>query len=72
MIAIRSWAVFSSRPPVAGEFSQASGCAGHVAFHPGPLLYWMLAVPVRIDPAHGMLWGAIWCALAMAVCVEGA
>jgi hypothetical protein len=73
MIAIRSWAVFTSRPPLVGEFSQASGCAGHVAFHPGPLLYWMLALPVRMDPAHGVLWGAaVWCAVAMAICVEAA
>jgi len=73
MIAIRSWAVFTSRPPLVGEVSQVSGCAGQLAFHPGPLLYWMLAVPVRVDPAHGVLWGAaVWCAVAMAVCVEGA
>ena len=30
----------------------------HVAFDPGPLLFWMLALPVRMDPAHGVLWGA--------------
>ncbi len=33
----------------------------------------MLVFPVRLDAGHGALWGAaIWCAVAMAVCVEAA
>ncbi len=73
IIAIRSWAVFTSRSPLLGEFTTVTGCARHVAFDPGPLLFWMLAIPVRIDPAHGVLWGAaLLCAVAMAVCVEAA
>ena len=73
VISIRSWAVLSSRSPSLGQFTQASSCARHVAFMPGPLLYWMLVFPVRLDAGHGALWGAaIWCAVAMAVCVEAA
>jgi hypothetical protein len=72
-IAIRSWAVLTSRSPLLGEFTQATRCARHLAFNPGPLLFWMLALPVRIDPGHGALWGAaVWCAVAMAICVEAA
>ena len=73
IISIRSWAVFTSHSPLLGEFTTVSGCTRHVAFDPGPLLFWMLALPVRMDPAHGVLWGAaVWCAVAMAVCVEAA
>ncbi len=72
-IAIRSWAVFTSRSPLLGEYTQATRCARHVVWNPGPLLYWMLAVPVRIDADHGVLWGAAICAAAgMALCVEAA
>jgi len=72
-IAIRSWAVFTSRSPLLGEYTQATRCARHVVWNPGPLLYWMLAIPVRVDAGHGVLWGAALCAAAgMAVCVEAA
>ena len=27
-------------------------------FDPGPLEYWLLAIPVHISPDHGVLWGA--------------
>jgi hypothetical protein len=73
IISIRSWAVLTARSPLLGEFTTVTGCTRHVAFDPGPLLFWMLALPVRMDPAHGVLWGAaVWCAVAMAVCVEAA
>ena len=73
IIAIRSWGVFTSRSPLLGEFTTVTGCARHLAFDPGPLLFWALAVPVRIDPAHGVLWGAaLCCAAAMALAVEAA
>jgi hypothetical protein len=73
VISIRSWAVLTSRGPMLGEFTQASTCARHTAFNPGPVLFWMLALPVRVDPGHGVLWGAaIFCAVAMALCVEAA
>jgi hypothetical protein len=73
VISIRSWAVLTSRGPMLGEFTQATSCARHTAFNPGPVLFWMLALPVRVDPGHGVLWGAaIFCAVAMALCVEAA
>ena len=73
VIAIRSWGVFTARPPLLGQFTQATGCAGQTAHAPGPLLYWMLALPVRVDPIHGIVWGAaIWAAIAMVLCVESA
>ncbi len=72
-ISIRSWAVLTSRSPQLGEFTQATRCARHVAWNPGPLQFWALALPVRLDPAHGVLWGAaVCCMVAMAICVEAA
>jgi hypothetical protein len=39
-------------------YSTAGSGPGHLLYDPGPLLFWLLAIPVRIDPAHGSLWGA--------------
>ena len=73
VIAIRSWGVFTAHPPLVGQFTQATGCTGQIAHSPGPLLYWLLALPIRIDPVHGIVWGAaIWAAIAMVLCVESA
>jgi hypothetical protein len=72
-IAIRSWAIFTSHPPLLGQFTAATSCGGQNAYSPGPLEYWLLAVPVRIDPVHGVLWGAaLAAAVGMGVCVEAA
>jgi len=39
----------------------------------GPLLFDLLAVPVRIDPTRGLLWGpAWWCAVVLSVALEAA
>ena len=73
VIAIRSWGVLTAHSPLLGQITQATGCSGHSAFSPGPLQYWTLAIPVRIDHAHGVLWGAaLVAATGMAVCVEAA
>jgi hypothetical protein len=70
-IAIRSWAVLTAHSPLLGQISQASGCTGGNASSPGPLQYWLLAIPVRLDHVHGVLWGAaLAAAVAMAICVE--
>lgn len=58
VIAWRSWSVFSGPVPLDGQFSQISASGHHVAFDLGPLQYYLLALPERIDPLHGLLWGA--------------
>jgi hypothetical protein len=66
VISIRSWEVFSHQSPLVGQFTQLSS-----VFDVGPLQYWLLAVPVRLDPTHGALWGsAFWCVIAAMVAVE--
>ena len=48
-ISLRSFQVFSLHPPLLGQYSTTSESVGHLIFDPGPLQYWLLAVPVRID-----------------------
>ena len=50
IIAIRSYDVLTTHPPLVGQFSAASVVAGHETHSLGPLLYWLLAVPARIGP----------------------
>jgi hypothetical protein len=38
---------------------------------PGPLEYWLLAVPVHLDPVRGVLWGAaLWCMVGASLAIE--
>jgi hypothetical protein len=47
--ATRSFDVFTERSPQVGQYSSgASGVVGEPAYSPGPLLFWLLAVPVRL------------------------
>jgi hypothetical protein len=68
-IALRSWDVLTGHGPMVG---QATRLAIGV-FDPGPLQYWLLTLPVHLDPAHGLLWGAaLWCMIAASLTVEAA
>jgi hypothetical protein len=52
-IGIRAYDVFTGRTPLVGQRSSgASGVLEETAYSPGPLLFWLLAIPVRLpDPA---------------------
>ena len=56
-IASRSFQTFSSHPPLVGLVTTAGTGIGHVLFDPGPLQFWLLSIPVRLDSIHGALWG---------------
>ncbi|MGH8995049.1 MAG: hypothetical protein ACRDYB_03285, partial [Acidimicrobiales bacterium] len=72
-IASRSYQVFSMHVPLTGLASAASFQTGHAVFDPGPMLFYLLSAPVRIDPAHGLMWGAaLWAGIALSVAVEAA
>jgi hypothetical protein len=47
IIATRALDVFTSHMPLLGQYSEASAVSGHATYSPGPLLYWLLAVPAR-------------------------
>ncbi len=64
-MALRSYQVFSSHTPLVGH-QMAVSVGSHAVFGPGPIQNWLLAVPVRIDPAQGVLWGSLLGVLAAA------
>src|SRR5215211_2259769 len=49
VIAVRSFDVLSTHPPLLGQYSSSSQILGEPVHSPGPLLYWLLALPVRVD-----------------------
>jgi hypothetical protein len=59
-IALFSWDTFTGRVPLVGQPTEV----GHGLYDPGPLQYWLLAVPVHVDPVRGVFWGAAVCCLA--------
>ena len=66
-IALRSWDVLTPYGPLVGQATQLR----HGAFDPGPLQYWLLAIPVHIDPRAGVVWGAaLWCMVAASLAIE--
>jgi hypothetical protein len=68
-IALRSWDVLTPYGPLIGQATQLR----NGAFDPGPLQYWLLAIPVHIDPQAGVVWGAaLWCMVAASVAIEAA
>jgi hypothetical protein len=55
LIATKALDVFSSHSPLLGPWSSGySAIVGEPTFHPGPLLFWLLAVPARL-PWNGAL-----------------
>lgn len=48
IVATRAYDVFTHHAPLVGQYSLASDEAGHATHSPGPLLYWLLAVPARL------------------------
>lgn len=69
VISLRSWSVFTRHAPLVGQATRLA----HGVFDPGPLEYWLLAIPVRLDPLHGVLWGgALCCMAAVSLAIEAA
>ena len=48
IIATRAYDVLTSRTPLVGQHSDASALIHHVVYSLGPMLFWVLAVPVRV------------------------
>ncbi len=47
IIVTRAWDVLTSHTPLVGQYSEASGITGYALHSPGPMLYWLLAIPAR-------------------------
>jgi hypothetical protein len=54
IIVLRSWDVLTDESPLVGQYSQATLESVGNAYSPGPLLYWLLAVPVRLVGLDGV------------------
>jgi hypothetical protein len=48
IIVVRSYDVLSTHPPLLGPYSTSSRLIGHPVLSPGPLLFWLLALPARL------------------------
>jgi hypothetical protein len=61
MIAARTLETFSSDPPLVGMPTSLSFQTERVLFHPGPLPFWLYAVPTRLlgEPGYGLIVGAV-------------
>jgi hypothetical protein len=53
VVATRAFDVFTSDTPLVGAASTVSELSGEATNAPGPLLYWLLALPARIAPDTG-------------------
>ncbi len=53
MVATRAFDVFTSDTPLVGAASTVCELSGEATNAPGPLLYWLLALPARIAPDTG-------------------
>jgi hypothetical protein len=54
VIVLRSWDVLTDQSPLVGQFSTAKQEAVGDVYSPGPLLYWLLALPVRLLGPDGV------------------
>ncbi|MGH9045609.1 MAG: hypothetical protein ACRDVP_12440 [Acidimicrobiales bacterium] len=62
-----------SHPTLVGMLTSARTPVGHPLFDPGPLMFPLLGLPLRIDPFHGWLWGPlVVCGIALSIGVEAA
>ena len=61
--------MLTNHGPLVGQATRL----GSGVFDLGPLEYWLLTLPVHLDAAHGVLWGAtLWCMVAASLTVEAA
>src|SRR5215472_14118024 len=68
-LALVSWDTLSGSIPLVGRPNELP----HAPHDLGPLQYWLLTVPVHIDPARGVFWGAVLLVmLATSLTVEAA
>lgn len=52
IIAARAYDVLTTHTPLLGQYSLSSGLSGAATYSPGPMEYWLLALPARLfDPA---------------------
>lgn len=68
IIATRAYDVFSSHTPLVGQYSLVSEVVGHLTYSPGPMLYWLIALPAHFGSPHAI---ALTMGIANMACVLG-
>ncbi|MGA3363055.1 MAG: hypothetical protein ABSD82_13625 [Solirubrobacteraceae bacterium] len=70
IIVTRAWDVLTSHSPLVGQYSEAGTVTGQVVHSPGPLLYWLLAIPARFGTVSSIaVWMGAVNTLAIIACV---
>jgi hypothetical protein len=54
IIATRAYDVFGAHTPLVGQYSLLSALTGHLTYSPGPMLYWLIALPARFGSPHAI------------------
>ena len=69
LIGLASWLTFSRRISLVGQGTVLPGNPHDL----GPAEFWLLAIPVRLDPERGLVWGAaLLCMVAASIAIEAA
>jgi len=70
IILTRALDVFTNHSPLIGQYSEAGDVTGQIVHSAGPMLYWLLAIPVRLGgPASAAIaMGALNC-VCIVICV---
>jgi len=69
IIATRGWDVLTSHTPLVGQYSEAGLVVhGQVMHSPGPMLYWLIALPTRFGSVTSV---AVTMGIVNALCVIG-
>ena len=70
IILTRALDVFTNHTPLIGQYSEAGNVTGQIVHSPGPLLYWLLAIPVRLGgPASAAIAMGVLNSLCIILCV---
>jgi len=70
IIVTRALDVFTNHTPLIGQYSEAGEVTGHIVHSPGPMLYWLLAIPVRLGgPASAAIAMGVVNCLCIVICV---
>jgi hypothetical protein len=68
IILTRALDVFTSHSPLIGQYSEAGNVTGQIVHSPGPMLYWLLSIPVRLG---GPASAAIAMGVVSSLCIVG-
>jgi hypothetical protein len=70
IILTRALDVFTNHTPLIGQYSEAGDVTGQIVHSAGPLLYWLLAIPVRLGgPASAAIAMGVVNSLCIVLCV---